>query len=138
MRNRLLLIILVLLVSPVKKIIGQERAGWMQSAKFGVMTHYLQDWLSQTENLSIDVDKWNDLVNHFNTDKLAESVKATGAGYLIFSIGQNSGYYVSPNKVYDRMVGRDTSRCAKRDLIADLGNSLHKLGLKLIVYLPSG
>jgi hypothetical protein len=138
MKNRLLLILLVILVSPVKKIIAQERAAWMGAAKFGVMTHYLQDWLSQTENLAIDVDKWNDLVNHFDTDRLAESVKATGAGYLIFTIGQNSGYYVSPNKVYDRMVGRDTSRCAKRDLIADLGNSLHKLGLKFIVYLPSG
>jgi len=138
MRNGCIIILLVLIVGPAKNTSAQERAAWMKETKFGVMTHYLQDWLSQTENLTIDVEKWNELVDHFDTDRLAESVKATGAGYLIFTIGQNSGYYVSPNKVYDRLSGRDTSRCAKRDLIADLGNSLHKLGLKFIVYLPSG
>src|SRR5690242_11245930 len=101
MRNRYSILLLVMIVGLGKNLFAQERAGWMKEAKFGVMTHYLQDWLSQTENLTIDIKKWNELVDHFNTDRLAESVKATGAGYLIFTIGQNSGYYVSPNKVYD-------------------------------------
>src|SRR5689334_18766896 len=102
MRIRIIIILLVLVVAFGNKANTQERAAWMKTTKFGVMTHYLQDWLSQTENLAIDVAKWNELVDHFDTDRLAQSVKATGAGYLIFTIGQNSGYYVSPNKVYDR------------------------------------
>lgn len=138
MKNWLSLFWSFLFVSAGERVFSQERAAWLKEVKFGVMTHYLQDWLSQTENLKIDVAKWNELIDRFDTDKLAASIKATGAGYLIFTIGQNSGYYVSPNQVYDKLTGRDTSHCSKRDLIADLGSSLHKIGLKFLVYLPSG
>ncbi|MGC8977662.1 MAG: hypothetical protein ACP5OB_08625, partial [Candidatus Ratteibacteria bacterium] len=37
-------------------------------------------------------------------------------GWLIFTIGQNSGFYCSPNKTYDEIVGRKESRLSKRDL----------------------
>lgn len=131
------LVIFFLLVSSV--LAGaQNRAAWMQTAKFGVMTHYLPDWLRQTEKLSIDVKKWNDLVDHFDVDGLADQVKSVGANYMIFTIGQNSGYYVSPNKTYDRIVGISPTKCSRRDLIADLADALHKRGLKFMVYLPSG
>jgi hypothetical protein len=119
-------------------LFAQEKADWLKQAKFGVMTHYLQDWLSKTENKKIDINEWNRLVDNFNVDELAEQVKSVGAKYMFFTIGQNSGYYVSPNTIYDKIVGRDTSKCSKRDLIADLAASLHKRGLKFIVYLPSG
>lgn len=115
----------------------QERAAWLKQAKFGVMTHYLADWLSKTESLNIDIAKWNQLINNLNADTLAGQVKAVGAGYMIFTIGQNSGFYDSPNNAYDTFVGKP-GKCSKRDLIADLGVALHKRGLKLIVYLPSG
>lgn len=130
-------LLIALLVLPV---IGytQERAAWLKEAKFGVMTHYLPDWLKQTEQLSIDVKKWNDLVDHFDVDGLADQVKSVGANYMIFTIGQNSGYYVSPNKTYDGIVKISPSKCSRRDLIADLSAALHKRGLRLIVYLPSG
>lgn len=133
--KRGLCLLLVLLTLVVK---AQERAAWMKDARFGVMTHYLPDWLSKTEGLTIDIAKWNDLVDQFNVDALADQVKSVGAGYMIFTIGQNSGYYGAPNATYDKFVGRQTSRCSKRDLIGDLGTALHKRGLKFIVYLPSG
>jgi hypothetical protein len=131
-----LLIFVFLLASST--LYSQERAAWLREAKFGVMTHYLQDWLSRRENKKIDVQEWNKLVDSINVNALAEQVRSVGARYMFFTIGQNSGYYVSPNATYDKIVGRDTSRCSKRDLIADLGVALHKLGLKFIVYLPSG
>src|SRR4026209_1948236 len=102
------------------------------------MTHYLQDWLSRTENKKIGIVEWNLLVDNINVDTLADQVRSVGAGLMIFTIGQNSGYYVSPNATYDYIVRRDTSRCSKRDLVADLGVALHKLGMQFIVYLPSG
>ncbi|GAB3919539.1 alpha-L-fucosidase [Mucilaginibacter boryungensis] len=117
---------------------AQDRAAWMQTAKFGVMTHYLPDWLKQTEKLNIDVKKWNELVDHFDVDGLADQVKSVGANYMIFTIGQNSGFYVSPNKTYDRIVGISLTKCSRRDLIADLADAMHKRGLKFMVYLPSG
>lgn len=128
----------ILLFATVCSIHAQERTAWLREAKFGVMTHYLQDWLSRRENKKIDVQEWNRLVDSVDVAALAEQVQSVGARYMFFTIGQNSGYYVSPNATYDKIVSRDTSRCSKRDLIADLGVALHKLGLKFIVYLPSG
>ena len=117
---------------------AQQRAAWLSEARFGVMTHYLPDWLKHTENLDIDVQKWNELVDHFDVNGLADQVKSTGAAYMIFTIGQNSGYYVCPNAAYDKITGISPSKCSHRDLIADLSAALHKRGLRLIVYLPSG
>jgi hypothetical protein len=56
---------------------------------------------------------------------------------MIFTIGQNSGYFVAPNKTYERLTG-SRGKCSQRDLIADLSAALKKQGIKLIVYLPSG
>ncbi len=128
----------IFLLIASSSVFAQERADWLKQAKFGVMTHYLRDWLSRTENKKIDAVEWNRLVNSMNADELAEQVKSVGARYMIFTIGQNSGYYVSPNATYDKIVESDSNKCSKRDLIADLGVALHKLGLKFIVYLPSG
>ncbi|WP_216846752.1 alpha-L-fucosidase [Mucilaginibacter sp. L196] len=128
-------LLLILLSINVK---AQDKAAWMKQAKFGVMTHYLPDWLSQTENINVNITKWNELIDSFNVNTLADEVKSVGAGYMIFTIGQNSGFYDAPNATYDRLVGNNPSKCSKRDLIADLGAALHNRGLKLIVYLPSG
>jgi hypothetical protein len=69
---------------------------------------------------------------------LADQIKSVGAGYLVLTIGQNSGYYACPNPAYDRLVGIQPSKCSRRDLIGDMAQALHKRGIKLIAYLPSG
>ncbi len=118
------LVILLLMIS--FRSSAQERAAWLKDAKFGVMTHYLPDWLAQTEHLNIDIKEWNRLVDHFDVKALSDQVKSVGASYMIFSIGQNSGYYVSPSRAYDQIVGMIPSRCSRRDLIADLADALHE------------
>lgn len=118
--------------------IDQNRAAWMRQAKWGVMSHYLADWKARESGAKMSVEKWNELINNFNVEGLADQLKSVGAGYLIFTIGQNSGYYLSPNKTYDVITGINPSKCSKRDLISDLADALNKRGIKLIVYLPSG
>jgi alpha-L-fucosidase len=115
-----------------------NRADWMKKAKWGVMSHYLADWKAREMGEEMTVEKWNELVNNFDVDGLAKQLNSVGAGYLIFTIGQNSGYYDSPNSTYDKIVGIQPSKCSKRDLITDLADALNKYGIKLIVYLPSG
>lgn len=122
-----------------------DRAAWMQQARWGVMNHYLADWIARREKMKMSVDKWNDLVNNFDVDGLAKQLKSVGVGYYLITIGQNSGYYLSPNATYDSYVVRRTpdggirpSKCSRRDLVADLYEALHKRGIKLMVYLPSG
>lgn len=117
---------------------AQDRAAWMKEARWGVMTHYLADWKAREMKEPITVEKWNDMVDHFDVDRLAEQLKSVGAGYYLITIGQNSGYYLSPNATYDRFIGIQPSKCSRRDLVADLYEPLHRRGIRLMVYLPSG
>ncbi len=78
------------------------------------------------------------LVDGFDTEGLARQLESTGAGYLILTIGQNSGHYLAPNKTYDALVGIHPSKCSRRDLIADMQRALAPRGMRLMAYLPAG
>jgi len=117
---------------------AQGRAAWMQQARWGVMTHYLADWQSHVHHLDMNVDEWNRLVDGFDADLMARQLQTVGAKYYQISIGQNSGYYLSPNRAYDRITGIRPGNCSRRDLVADLAAALQKRGIRLMVYLPSG
>jgi len=118
--------------------IQAQRAQWMQEAKWGVMTHYLADWQARTGGFEMSISKWNEMVNGFDVEGLANQLQKAGAKYHIISIGQNSGYYLAPNPVYDQLTGISPGKCSQRDLVADLSKALHNRGIRLIVYLPSG
>ena len=117
---------------------AQQRAQWMQEAKWGVMAHYLAEWQSRTGGFQMSVEKWNEMVNGFDVEGVANQLQRVGAKYYIISIGQNSGYYMAPNPVYDRLTGVSPSKCSQRDLVADLSKALRQRGIRLIVYLPAG
>ena len=116
---------------------ADDRAAWMREARFGVMTHYLADWIARGSGEPMTIERWNTLVDRFDVEGLADQLKSVGAGYHLISIGQNSGYYLSPNATYDRLTGIQPSKCSRRDLVADLAESLGKRGIRLIVYLPA-
>lgn len=130
-------IFLILIVFSSLCIKAQDRAAWLKDARWGIMVHYLADWRARADNIPMNSAAWNNLVDHFDTEGLARQLDSIGAGYLIFTIGQNSGYYLSPNKTYEQLTGI-TGKCSKRDLVADLSAALKKRNIKLIVYLPSG
>jgi hypothetical protein len=137
-RLGLALLVLTLGVAAPAQNQDRHRADWMGKAKFGVMTHYLADWKSQDNNFQMTVDKWNSLIDGFDVEALANQLQSVGASYYLISIGQNSGYYLSPNATYDKLTGIRPSKLSHRDLVADLYTALHKRGIKLMVYLPSG
>src|SRR5262249_55283496 len=95
---------------------AQDRAAWIRDARWGVMTHYLADWIARTDTPGrpMSVERWNELVDHFDMSGLAAQLSATGAGYHVLTLGQNSGFYLAPNAAYDRIVGVNPSRCARR------------------------
>jgi len=115
-----------------------DRAAWMREARWGVMTHYLHDWIMRGARDQMTVENWNALVDGFDVEGVADQLKSVGAGYYLISIGQNSGYYLSPNATYDRLTGNTPSKCSRRDLVADLAAALAKRGIRLMVYLPAG
>ena len=116
---------------------AQSRAAWMQQAQWGVMTHYLSDWQARTHGLTMSVEQWNKMVDGFEVEKMAQQLQSVGAKYYQISLGQNSGYYLSPNATYDKITGIQPSKLSHRDLVADLYEALHKRGIRLMVYLPA-
>jgi hypothetical protein len=102
------------------------------------MTHYLADWRARVDGKPMSSEIWNTMIDQFDVEGLVNQIASVGAGYYIITIGQNSGYYLSPNVTYDRFVGIQPSKCSKRDLVLDLGRALSKRNIRLVVYLPSG
>jgi hypothetical protein len=110
----------------------------MRQAQWGVMNHYLADWQARVHNVTMNSEQWNRLIDGFDVEGLASQLQAAGARYYLITIGQNSGYYLSPNAAYDKITGIQPGKCSRRDLVADLHTALHKRSIRLLVYLPSG
>ena len=73
-----------------------------------------------------NVERSNRMIDQFDVDGLARQIASTGAGYYILTIGQNSDYYLSPNKVYDQITGIVPGKCSHRDLVADMAKRICK------------
>ena len=115
-----------------------EPTDWFHEAQWGVMTHYLGAPPSSKGGAELTAETWNKQVDAFDVAGFVDQLASTGAKYLLFTIGQNSGHYCSPNATYDRIVGITPSKCSRRDLIADLAKALAARNIRLMVYLPSG
>ncbi len=103
------------------------RGRWMEKAKFGVFIHFLGGG-----------PQWNGRVDAFDVQAVAKQVRDCGGDYLILTLGQNSGYYCSPNATYDKWTGRKPGeRCSTRDLPGAMADALASHGIKLMLYLPS-
>jgi len=134
-------LITLLLLGLFISINAQNRAYWMRDAKWGVMLHYSTAMLA-SENLldadSINLNKWNELIDNFNCDALAKQLSDVGAGYLIINIRHSSdGYFLAPNSMYDHYMGQSPTRSSNRDLVVDLYHALDKYDIKLITYISS-
>lgn len=118
--------------SPVE-LKGNPNTDWFKEAGLGLMVHYLKDVFAKNGGSK----EWNETVNRFDTERFAEDCKRAGVGYVMFALGQNDGYYCSPNAAHDSIVGIEPGvLCSKRDLPMDLFASLDKRGIKMMFYLP--
>jgi len=115
-----------------------DRAAWLRDAGWGVCIHWLADLPSQAAPADISADEWNRRVDAFDVAGLAQQLASVGAGWLLFTVGQNSGFYASPNAAYDRLTGIRPSKCSRRDLVADLADALTARGIRLLAYATSG
>jgi hypothetical protein len=83
-------------------------------------------------------DGWNREVESFDAAGFARDCHEAGAAYAVLTLGQNSGYYCSPNATYDKLTGhKPGERCSTRDLPADVAKELAVYGIRLMLYLPS-
>ena len=112
---------------------GNPNTDWFKDAGVGVMLHFLQAVYAKEGGAK----EWNEVTDAFNVELFAESCKEAGANYVMFALGQNDGYYCSPNHAYDSIVGVAPGElCSKRDLPSDLFEALDNRGIKMMFYLP--
>jgi hypothetical protein len=99
---------------------------WLRDARYGVFMH----WLPGDARSAA-------LTDQFDVDALARQIESMGAGWCVFTLGQNSGWINAPNAAYDRVTGyAPGERCAKRDLPLELSAALKPKGIRLMLYLP--
>jgi hypothetical protein len=110
---------------------------WFLNAKWGVFIHYLAGLPSADSPEETSVGEWNRRIDGFDVQGLARQLAEIRAGYLFITLGQNSGYFLSPNATYDALVQRRPCRLSRRDLVADLAEALRPHGIPLMVYAPS-
>ena len=112
---------------------GNPNTDWFKKAGLGLMVHYLKDIYSKEGG----AESWNQAVNRFDTELFANDCKRAGVSYVIWALGQNDGYYCSPNMSYDSICGVKAGElCSTRDLPLDLYKSLNKRNIRLMLYLP--
>lgn len=97
---------------------------WFHDAKYGLFAHYL--YTSKDDFAS------------FNVPAFAAAVNETGAKYFFLTLGQNTGYFCSPNAVYENFIGVPAGTyCSSRDIPMEAADALAEYGIKLMLYLPS-
>jgi hypothetical protein len=93
---------------------ASSRAAWMPRGTFGVMTHYLITPKGNTPaERAADLNR---TVDRFDLDGYIRQFEATRADWLIFTLGQCTGYLCSPNAYLE---ARSPGRCSRRDLVLE-------------------
>jgi hypothetical protein len=92
------------------------RASWM-SVKYGLMVHYLPSALESCDG-SISNPSPEEVEDLLDVDLFMRDFDASGAEWLIFTLGQNTGFYNSPNAV----IG--SGHCLKRDIVKEIATAV--------------
>ncbi|MDR3193845.1 MAG: alpha-L-fucosidase [Tannerella sp.] len=111
---------------------GNPHTDWFRDAGLGLMVHFLKGVYT-----SGGAEEWNAVTDGFDADLFARQCNDAGVRYVLWALGQNDGYYNSPNAAYDRIAGVNPGDlCSRRDLPADLIKALGPYGIRLMFYLP--
>ncbi|UVI31248.1 alpha-L-fucosidase [Paenibacillus spongiae] len=120
---------------------GNPNTDWLKEAKYGISHHFLSNYINRVasgpEEQWKDTESWDDVIDGFDAAGYARQVAESGAGFVLLTLGQNSGYHLSPNAAYDRIAGlQPGERCSRRDLPMDIADALEPYGIRLMLYLP--
>ena len=112
---------------------ASHRTDWMSRGRFGIMVHWIAPGPAPERGEWIqDLDR---ALDRFDLDRFVSGFQASGADWLIFTIGQNTACYASPNRTLERWAG--PGHCSKRDLVLEIARSVHEHGKRFIAYLPA-
>ncbi|WP_181034007.1 alpha-L-fucosidase [Arthrobacter sp. GMC3] len=116
---------------------------WMADAGLGISHHFLSDYINRVatdpeEEWQPD-ETWDDLVATFDVEHYAEDIAHAGVKFVLLTLGQNSGYFLSPNPQYDKIAGLAPGDRSprSRDLPNEIADALHAKGIKFMAYIPA-
>jgi hypothetical protein len=112
--------------------VAPHRADWMSKGSFGLMVHYLITPPGNTPDEKTSA--FNQTLARFDLARFRKDFLSTGADWLIFTVGQNTRYYNSPNAWLD---ARQPGHTSRRDLVLELAQALKSCGKRFIAYLPA-
>lgn len=122
---------------------GNPNTDWMQDGKYGLADHYLRDWIDRVAATAEEKVKpgesWDDILTTFDVHAYVEDVRRSGASFVLLTLGQNSGYYLAPNRTYERIAGLQPGERtpSRRDLPMEIADALAPYGIKLVLYAPA-
>jgi hypothetical protein len=114
----------------------RQASSFFNHPRWGLMFHYIDSPASSAVVSTTSSKDWNARVDSFDVAAFVEQVKESGAGHIIFTLGQNSGHFCAPNPVYDELTGIAESRLSHRDLVDEIASALSP-EVKVIAYMPS-
>jgi hypothetical protein len=103
---------------------------WFTKMPYGLMFH----WTSQSAPENGPIKPYNEAVNAFDVGAFTTMVKKTGASYVIFTTNHAEPYFPAPLKTWEAEFPNHTT---KRDLVAEIADSLSRHDIKLILYLAT-
>lgn len=113
----------------------------LAASKFGVFNHYLNGMQNggwEYRNPTGKQTTWEECVNEFDVELLAENLHNMGAKYYCITLMQASRFICSPNAVFDKLCGtKPGEACSTRDLPMDIANALDKYGIDLYLYISA-
>ena len=115
-----------------------HKTDWFKERKWGVFAHYLHSLQNNPAHVNNDKageTDWNECVNALDAGLLARQLHEIKAGYLIFTVMQQTRHMIAPNDTFDRITGyKPGQACAERDLACDLYEALKKYDIALLLY----
>ncbi|SVD54759.1 uncharacterized protein METZ01_LOCUS407613, partial [marine metagenome] len=83
---------------PGPDAVGAKKERWLRETGYGLMFHY-EAFRNHTP------ESYKRAIDSFDVTGFAEAVEGTGAGHVIFVVGQHWGKYCTPNSVYEKLLG---------------------------------
>ncbi len=105
----------------------------LSKKRWGVFHHYL--WNRKMYPGNPEFEDWSAVIDRFDTERLAKTLHEIGAGYYFITLIHGTEYMITPNPTYESICGVPPhTLCPKRDLVADLYDSLSKYDIDLYLY----
>ena len=115
-----------------------DKKNWFRNRKWGIFVHYLYSLQNNPgfcNNDGAGETDWNECVEAFDAELFAHQLHEINAGYIIFTVMQQTKYMIAPNETFNQITGYETGEaCSKRDLIDDLYKALEKYDIPLFLY----